>query len=221
MAPSSSNTQIYLVIEAGPTAAARLTAVLGGTSGITALLIRPGVAPLDASLARPLVEQAQKSNIAALVEGDPALARALRADGVHLPWSPTLRAAYDEARDILGTRFMVGVGIATDAEQARHDAMELAEAGADYIGFEPSAVETPAAATATAQAEFAAWWAEIFQVPCVIFGIDQVADAQVFAALGVDFIGITLPPGETPADSAARISAIAADITPQRVGAGR
>ena len=220
MAPTRPTTQIYLVIEAGPTASVRLAAVLAGTHGVTALLIRPGAAPLDATAARPLVEQAQKSNVAALIEGDPALARALRADGVHLPWSPTLRAAYDDARDILGTRFMVGVGIATDAEQARHDAMELAEAGADYIGFEPSASATPTAEAATAQTEFAAWWAEIFQVPCVIFGIDTAVDANDFAALGVDFLGINLPSGETPADSAARIAEIAADVSPApRVGA--
>ena len=85
MAPTRPTTQIYLVIEAGPTASVRLAAVLAGTHGVTALLIRPGAAPLDATAARPLVEQAQKSNVAALIEGDPALARALRADGVHLP----------------------------------------------------------------------------------------------------------------------------------------
>ncbi len=209
VATQASNTQIYLVIEAGSAAAERLAAALGADAGIAAVLIRPGANTLDATSARPLVEIAQKANVAALVDGDAALARTLRADGVHLAWSPNLRAAYDEARDILGTRFMVGVAISTAAETARHDAMELAEAGADYIGFEPSGPED-----ANAQIEFAGWWAEIFQVPCVVFGVGDGEAAQDFSATGVDFIGVDLPAGTSPADGTARLRNIGAALSP-------
>ena len=204
VATQGAKTQIYLVIEAGPSALALLQAALAATPLISAVLIRAGTAGLDAAAARPLVEIAQKGNVAALIEGDAALARALRADGVHVPWSPSLRAAYDEAREILGTRFMVGVGIAIDAELARHDAMELAEAAADYIGFEPSDV-----GDFDAQAEFASWWAEIFQVPCVVFGIANPDAARDFATIGVDFAGVDLPAGSSAADCAASVATIA------------
>ncbi len=204
VAAQGAKTQIYLMVEAGPSALARLQAALAATPLIAAVLIRAGTAALDAAAARPLVEIAQKANVAALIEGDAALARALRADGVHLPWSSGLRAAYDEAREILGTRFMVGVGIAIDAELARHDAMELAEAAADYIGFEPSDV-----GDFGAQAEFASWWAEIFQVPCVVFGIANPDAARDFATIGVDFAGVDLPAGSSAADCAVGVAAIA------------
>ena len=203
MATQSARTQIYLVIEAGPSALAQVQAALGAMPTIAAVLIRGGAAALDATSARPLVEFVQKADVAALIEGDAALARALRADGVHLPWSPGLRAAYDEAREILGTRFMVGAGIAIDAEVARHDAMELAEATADYIGFEPSV-----AGDLDVQSEFASWWAEIFQVPCVVFGVADATAARDFAQMGVDFIGVDLPANSSPADCAARVASI-------------
>jgi thiamine-phosphate pyrophosphorylase len=203
VATQSARTQIYLTVEAGPSALARLQAALGATPAIAAVLIRSGAAVLDAASARPLVEAVQKSDVAAIIEGDAALSRALRADGVHLPWSAGLRAAYDEAREILGNRFMVGVGIAIDAELARHDAMELAEAAADYIGFEPSGQ-----GDVDAQAEFASWWAEIFQVPCVVFGVADAGAARNFAKMGVDFIGVDLPAGSSAADCAARVASI-------------
>lgn len=207
MATQGSKTQIYLVVDAGPTALARLQAALGATTLIAAVLIRAGTATLDATTARPLVEIAQKANVAALIEGDPALARALRADGVHLAWSSGLRAAYDEAREVLGTRFMVGVGIATEAELARHDAMDLAEAGANYIGFEPSAEQE-----SHAQVEFASWWAEIFQVPCVVFGVAGSEAARDFAKMAVDFVGFDLAAGTSPADCAASVADVAAAL---------
>ena len=86
---------------------------------------------LEAGTVAPLVAAAQAQGAAALVEGDARLARTVKADGVHVPWSKTPLAAYTEAREILGARAMIG----GDAGRRRHDAMQLGEAGADYIGF--------------------------------------------------------------------------------------
>src|ERR671910_389799 len=66
-------------------------------------------APLTAASARGLLELAQDRGIAALIDGDAQLARTLRADGVHVPWSKDVAAAYAEAREVLGTRYIVGV----------------------------------------------------------------------------------------------------------------
>jgi thiamine-phosphate pyrophosphorylase len=199
--------QLYLAIDAGPTASARLAAVLGIGLPIAAVLIRNSDGALDATSARGLVEVVQAKDIAALVEGNAALARALRADGVHLPWSPRLRATYDEARDILGSRYMVGIGVAATAELARHDAMDLAEAGADYIGF--SAADADAAA---AQRDLIDWWTEIFQIPCVAFDVAEVEAARALADTRPEFFGITVPMAASPADCAAKVAAIAAAV---------
>ena len=152
------------------------------------MLITPGVegAALTAAAARPLVELAQSKDVAALIEADAQLARTLRADGVHLPWSNDVAAKFSEAREILGTRYIVGV----DVGRSRHDAMTLAEEGADYIAFGiPPHVEDRDTATAR-RLELIAWWGEIFEIPCVAFDVDNGADAVALAAAGADFIAL-------------------------------
>ncbi len=199
----SPSPQLYVVVTAGPAASAQLGAALAAGRHVAAVLIKGGAVVLDATAARPLIELAQKANVAALVGGDATLARALRADGVHLPWSPALASSYAEARDILGTRFMVGVEIAAEAATARHDAMELAEAGADYIGFDCEA-------SGTGALDLVDWWADIFEVPCVAFG---VASGEAAASVGAaEFIGITLAPELSAVSSAALVRDVAAGL---------
>ncbi len=177
--------QLYVCAVAGADpqqVAARLDAAGAATLLIAA---REGGA-LTAADARPLVELAQKKDIAALIEGDAQLARTLRADGVHLPWSKDIAARYAEAREILGTRYIVGV----DVGRSRHDAMGLAEDGADYIAFGiPPHVEDRASA-AERRLELIFWWSEIFEVPCVAFDVDSVEDATALAAAGADFVAM-------------------------------
>ena len=194
--------QLYVIVDAGPTAPARLAAVLGSARNVAAVLIRPGAAGLTAADAQPLVEMAQQANVAALIEDDASLVRTLRADGVHLSWSPMLHARFEEAREILGNRFMIGAGIAPDAPAVRHDAMEIAEAGADYIGF----------AAGAGQSDLVAWWAEIFEVPCVAFDVASPQIASELAGARPEFIAIVLPAGAAPADCVAHATAIAAVI---------
>ena len=192
--------QIYLVLDPGAGARERLSAILASTPIAVVLIKLRKASSEDIAAAKALIEHCQRLGIAALVEGDAALARSLRADGVHLPWSEALRARYDEAREILGNRYTVGVGIAPDTAAARHDAMELAEAGADYIGIEPG----------DDHAGFVAWWAQIFEVPCVAFDFDSAEAAGQIAVSGPEFIGITVPPGASPAECAARVAGLAA-----------
>ncbi len=177
--------QLYVCAVAGADpqqVAARLDAAGAATLLIAA---REGGA-LTAADARSLVELAQKKDIAALIEGDAQLARTLRADGVHLPWSKDIVARYVEAREILGTRYIVGV----DVGRSRHDAMSLAEDGADYIAFGiPPHVEDRASA-AERRLELIFWWSEIFEVPCVAFDVDTAEDATALAAAGADFVAM-------------------------------
>jgi thiamine-phosphate pyrophosphorylase len=178
-------TRLYVVAAAGTDPQA-LAAVLAAAD-VAALLIAPGAdGGLTAASARPLVELAQPRGIAALIQNDAGLARALRADGVHLHVSRDIVARYGEARDVLGTRYIVGA----DAGRYRHDAMTLGEAGADYIGFGiPPHVEDRVSA-AERRLELIAWWSEIFELPCVAFDVDTVEDAGALAAAGADFVAV-------------------------------
>lgn len=178
-------TRLYVVAAAGTDPQA-LAAVLAAAD-VAALLIAPGAdGGLTAASARPLVELAQPRGIAALIQNDAGLARALRADGVHLTWSRDIVARYGEARDVLGTRYIVGA----DSGRYRHDAMTLGEAGADYIGFGiPPHVEDRVSA-AERRLELIAWWSEIFELPCVAFDVDTVEDAGALAAAGADFVAV-------------------------------
>lgn len=187
MAPGA-RTRLYIVAEAD-TATSALEAVLA-SADVAALLVTPAVrAPLDARAARPLVALAQGKGVAALIEADAALARALRADGAHVPWSKDVVARYGEAREILGGRFVVGA----DAGRSRHDAMTLGEAAADYVGFGiPRHVEDRAAAR-DRRLDLIAWWSEIFEVPCVAFDVETADEAAELARAGADFVALRLP----------------------------
>jgi thiamine-phosphate pyrophosphorylase len=183
----------------------QVAAHLDAAGAATLLIAAREGSGLTAAWARPLVELAQKKDVAALIEGDAQLARTLRADGVHLPWSKDIAARYVDAREILGTRYIVGV----DVGRSRHDAMSLAEDGADYIGFGiPAHVEDRQTA-AERRLELIGWWSEIFEVPCVAFDVDSAEDATALAAAGADFVAIRLGVDLASADYAELASALA------------
>lgn len=198
-------TQICLTLPAiaSPGNQRLLAEALAATS-IAAVVITPdasgAIAP-DAAL--PLISAAQKAGAAALIYSDAQLARVLRADGVHLPWSLDGRATVEEAREILGKGAIIGA----DAGSTRHDAMELGELGVDYVAFGiaagPEGRED--------RDSFVAWWAEIFEIPVVALGVATGEEAELLAAAGADFVSITLGPdddaGTILADVASAISA--------------
>jgi thiamine-phosphate pyrophosphorylase len=131
------------------------------------------------AIAEPLIRAAQARDVAALLFGRAALAQALGADGVHLdlravPAGDAMRS-YREARKTLADDAIVGVACPPE----RHLAMELAEAGADYVGFDRAAPEA---------AETIAWWGEIMTVPCIAFGPMDPTTATALARGGADFI---------------------------------
>src|SRR4029079_14743386 len=123
--------QLYVVIEAGDAAPERLAAAFGAADLAAGLIVPQAGWPRRAAAARRLIEGAQRRGAAALVATDARLARSLGADGVHLGSPADPGDSYQAARATLGPSGVIGV----DPGISRHDAMTLAEAGADYIAF--------------------------------------------------------------------------------------
>jgi thiamine-phosphate pyrophosphorylase len=207
--------QLYAVLEAGEDALARLQAALDATP-IASVLIRPAAgASLDAGSTKPLVDLAQTGNAAALLAGDAQLARTLRADGVHLDAGKDLAATYEQARGIIGDRGIVGV----DVGISRHDAMALAEAGADYIAFGAPAHLNDRDKGRARRDELVAWWAEIFEVPCVVFDVETGEEAERLTRAGAEFVAVELSAGATAAATGDLVTGIAGALSvPETTG---
>lgn len=208
MAQKEPGCQLYLVAEAGEGAAARLAAAFGAADAATVLIRAPEGQALQAAAAKPLIEIARRAGVAALVAGDAALARAAGADGVHLGWSKGVLAEYQAARAALGAESIIGI----DPGISRHDAMTVAEAGADYIAFGAPSLLKDRDKGRERRNELVAWWAEIFQVPCVAFDVETAEEAEALARDGADFVAVTLPADAAPADAQSVVASIAAAI---------
>lgn len=191
---------LYLIVEAMPAAASieRLKAALQAARFASVLIVAAGDQKLDAGLARPFVEAVQAADAAALIDNDAQLARTLRADGVHLRSSDTLEARANDAREILGARYIVGAEAAS-----RHDAMMLGELGAEYVAF-PDGED---------QADFVSWWAEIFEIPCVAFDVASPEAASELARAGADFVAFRIDSAGSAADVQDRVRAMSATVS--------
>jgi len=102
------------------------------------------------------------------------------ADGAHL----TGVDAFIEALPMLRPDRIAGCG----GLDTRHDAMRAAEQGADYVMFgEPGAHgQRPAFDLIE---ERVAWWAEVFEAPCVAYA-DAPDEVAPLVAAGADFVAL-------------------------------
>lgn len=148
-------------------------------SGIAALLLPRGNRDEAAyhALVRQVAPAAQEANIAVLIEGEPQWVQQLNVDGLHTTGGV---GAVRAALDVLKPDYIVGAGDI----RSRHDAMQKAEAGVDYILFGPLSGRID-----DAQRELATWWSETMEIPCVVSDPDALpleADGWEFAGLGLD-----------------------------------
>jgi len=130
--------------------------------------------------AKALAPSVQELGAALLLDGLPDVVAHAGADGAHLSGI----AAFEAALATLKPARIAGCG----GLFTRHDAMLAAEAGADYVMFgEPN--QRQHRPTLEAIVERVAWWAEVFEIPCVGYagGIEEVAP---LAEAGADFIAL-------------------------------
>jgi len=122
----------------------------------------------------------QGAGAALLVDGRPDIVARAGADGAHLAGPQSLQAAVR----MLKPNYIAGAG----GLRSRHDAMVAAEAGADYVMFgEPDAVGRHPSRDAVV--ERVAWWAEVFEIPCVACAA-ALDDIAALAAAGADFVAV-------------------------------
>jgi thiamine-phosphate pyrophosphorylase len=132
-------------------------------------------------LVKPLVALGQERNAAMLLADAPGIVARAGADGVHVSRPEDLEAALEMLRP---HERIVGCG----GVRARHDAMEAAERGCDYVMFgEPD--EAGVAPPPAAVLERTGWWAELFETPCIGFcgSLDEVGE---MAATGCEFVAL-------------------------------
>lgn len=132
------------------------------------------------NIAKALASVAQDKNVALLLDGHAELVARAGCDGAHLTGVDEFNACVGK----LKPDRIAGVGGLT----TRHDAMVVAEAGADYVMFgEPD--DSGARAAFAAIEERIAWWAEVFEAPCVGYAenLDEVAP---LVKAGADFIAL-------------------------------
>jgi len=129
---------------------------------------------------KALAPMVQNRGAALLLDGHPDLAARAGADGSHLSGIEALGSAIATLKPAR----IAGCG----GLETRHEAMVAAEAGADYVMFgDPDTRGGRPAFEAIAQR--VAWWAEVFEIPCVGFAatLDEV---EPLAAAGADFIAM-------------------------------
>ena len=187
-----------------------LASVLAADADIAAVLLR--LAPADERTlikrVKALAPIIQEKGIALVLDGHPEIVARSGADGAHLHGID----AFKQALVSLKPGRIAGVG----GLHARHDAMLAAEAGADYVMFgEPGdgARRRPFVAIA----DRIAWWAEIFEIPCV--GYAASADEVVpIVAAGADFVAFGEFVFSDPQGLRAALSAAARGLRAERAG---
>ncbi|MFG1428770.1 thiamine phosphate synthase [Roseixanthobacter glucoisosaccharinicivorans] len=200
-----SNTQqaqgarLMLILPAAPALGRSAVAARVRAGDMAAVIARMGEGKGEKDRLRGLMAPVQEADAALIVDGRADVAIDIDTDGAHL----SSVAALKKAIGTLKPARIAGAGGLT----SRHDAMEAGEAGADYVLFGGWEADAPPFEDVL---DMIAWWAEVFEVPCV--GVATSAEeAEQLARAGADFVALS---GDwiTGADAEARITEIAARI---------
>ncbi|SNX75063.1 thiamine-phosphate pyrophosphorylase [Cereibacter ovatus] len=128
-----------------------------------------------------LRELAHARDVALVIENHVLMVERLGLDGVHLTDGARL---VRKLRKDLGPDAIIGAYCG----QTRHEGINAAEAGADYIAFGPVG-ETALGDGSRAGAELFSWWSEMIEVPVVAEGALTAEKVAELAAL-TDFFAV-------------------------------
>ena len=179
--------QLYLIspLDVGGEFPAQLEAALSA-GPVAAFQFR--VKELDqheaAALAEPLQAICAAHDVAFIVNDSVALAKRLKADGVHLGQGD---GDVREARELLGRDAQIGV----TCHNSRHLAMEAAEAGADYVAFGAFYPTATKAVEHVAELDTLQKRSFVTEVPCVAIGGITLDNAKPLIDAGADFIAVS------------------------------
>ena len=153
-----------------------------------------------AALAAPLQEICAAHDVAFMVNDSIALAKRLKADGVHLGQGD---GDVREARRELGADAQIGV----TCHNSRHLAMEAAEAGADYVAFGAFFPTTTKEVQHVAEIDTLQKWSLVTEVPCVAIGGITPENAKPLIEAGADFLAVSSAVWNHPDGPAAAVKA--------------
>lgn len=182
-------TQLYLIspLDVSGEFPARLERALDAAPGlVTAFQFR--VKDIDqheaARLAEPLQAICAAREVAFIVNDSVALAKRLKADGVHLGQKD---GDPREAREELGREAQIGV----TCHNSKHLAMEAGEAGADYVAFGAFFPSETKVTEYHSEPEVLEWWSQLFEIPCVAIGGITPGNCGVLVSAGADFLAVS------------------------------
>lgn len=181
--------QLYLVspLDVGGEFPQRLVRALDAGKGlVTAFQFRvKGIDQHEAArLAEPLQAICAERDVAFIVNDSIALARRLKADGVHLGQGD---GDPKDARAQLGREAQIGV----TCHASRHLAMEAGERGADYVAFGAFFPSTTKETEHRPEPEILEWWSNLFEIPCVAIGGITPQNCEQLARAGADFLAVS------------------------------
>lgn len=176
--------RLYLVTPPVEDAAAFATPLAAALEAgdVAAVLLR--LAPSDErtliNCVKQLAPVVQRHDAALILDGHTDLVARGGADGAHL----TGIAEFSAALETLKPERIAGAGGLT----TRHDAMLAAEQGADYVMFGEPDDKGRRPSFETIE-ERIAWWAEVFEAPCVGFAA-SLEEIEPLVKAGADFIAL-------------------------------
>jgi thiamine-phosphate pyrophosphorylase len=158
------------------------------------------------NLVKEIAPKVQRRDVALILAGRDDIVARSGADGAHLGNVEALKDAVSR----LKPKSIAGAG----GLHTRHEAMEAAEAGADYVMFgEPDAAgRRPSFDAVIDRVE---WWAEVFEIPCVAYAA-RLEEISTLAGAGADFIAV----GEAVFDDPRGVRAALADAVARLGKAG-
>lgn len=149
---------------------------------VASLLIRPtGNHDDTIDLISAVLSAGYEYNVAILVEGNAEIAAKSGADGVQIAANLD---TYKRARSMLGSDRIVGAL----SNGSRHAAMEVGEAGADYVAFNQNHTLAIGSGETREEVDPISWWSGLFEVPSVAFAPAGIDSVEALVKAGSNFI---------------------------------